>query len=366
LFLCTANVTDTIPGPLLDRMEVIELAGYMADEKVAIAERYLIPQAQKETGLSSDKFTIKEDALQTLIKSYCRESGVRNLKKHIDKIFRKGALEMVKTETPPTLPIVVSADSLTSYVGQPIFSSTRMYDVTPPGVVMGLAWTAMGGSVLYIETVASRRLFQPPAPKDPADPSSTTSSPTANLPSTPGFALTGSLGNVMKESAQIAYTLSKHFLEEVQPENTFFSRADVRLHVPEGATPKDGPSAGCTMVTALVSLATNTPVRPNLAMTGEVSLTGKVLRVGGIKEKTLAAKRSGVTTIILPELNRADWAELPASVKQDMEVHFVKDYAEIYKIVFEGQQRADTPNIAPSKPPPLPTEPAQSTPAAVA
>ncbi|XP_023294850.2 lon protease homolog, mitochondrial isoform X1 [Lucilia cuprina] len=315
LFICTANVIDTIPEPLRDRMELIEMSGYVAEEKVAIARQYLIPQAMRDCGLEEKHITINDDALGTLIRSYCRESGVRNLQKQIEKVIRKVAFKIVKKEGDHH---DINNENLTSYLGKHVFSSDRMYELTPPGVVMGLAWTAMGGSALYIET-AKRNSIPPPKGES--------TSGTINV--------TGNLGDVMKESAQIALTVARNFMRGLDDKNLFLENSNIHLHVPEGATPKDGPSAGVTIVTALMSLATNKPVRQNIAMTGEVSLKGKVLPVGGIKEKTIAAKRSGITCIIIPEENRKDWAELPAFITSDIEVHFAANYEDVYKIAFD-------------------------------
>ncbi|XP_011176652.1 lon protease homolog, mitochondrial isoform X2 [Zeugodacus cucurbitae] len=314
LFICTANVIDTIPEPLRDRMELIEMSGYVAEEKMAIARQYLIPQAMRDCGITPDHINIEDDALKTLIRSYCRESGVRNLQKHIEKIVRKVAYRFVKKEGTH---FTITSDNLTTFLGKHIFSSDRMYEDTPPGVVMGLAWTAMGGSSLYIET-ASRRAGKLLKDDDGSG----------------SIHLTGNLGNVMKESAQIALTVARNYLRAKNDDNTFLEKGHIHLHVPEGSTPKDGPSAGVTIVTALMSLATNRPVRQNLAMTGEVSLKGRVLPVGGIKEKTIAAKRSGITCIILPEENKKDFAELPAYITDGIEAHFATTYEDVYKIAF--------------------------------
>uniref|UniRef100_A0A673FWU2 Lon protease homolog n=1 Tax=Sinocyclocheilus rhinocerous TaxID=307959 RepID=A0A673FWU2_9TELE len=318
LFICTANILDTIPEPLRDRMEMINVSGYVAQEKLAIAERYLVPQLRTLCGLDEQKAKITPEALSVLIRQYCRESGVRNLQKQVEKVFRKVAFRIVNGEETE---VNVTQENLQDYVGKPIFTVDRMYDVTPPGVVMGLAWTAMGGSTLFIET--SLRRPREPQGKDGAKEGS--------------LEVTGQLGDVMKESAKIAYTFARSFLMKEQPDNDFLVGSHIHLHVPEGATPKDGPSAGCTIVTALLSLATNTPTRQNVAMTGEVSLTGKILPVGGIKEKTIAAKRAGVTCIILPAENRKDFSDLAAYITEGLEVHFVENYSEIYKIVFSGQ-----------------------------
>lgn len=316
LFICTANITDTIPGALKDRMEIINVSGYVEDEKKAIAKTYLIPQARKSAGITEEQVAIHDPSLSLLIKSYCRESGVRNLQKHIEKIFRKAALRIVQgTEEG----VEVTADNLHEYVGKPLFNSDRIYDETPPGVVMGLAWTSLGGTTLYIET-SLKDLFS----KDDDDKGH------------PSLDVTGQLGDVMKESSHIAYTFAKLFLSKEDPNNHFFRRASIHLHVPEGATPKDGPSAGCTIITALLSLATDKAVRQNVAMTGEVSLTGKVLPVGGIKEKIIAARRADVNCVILPDGNRKDFADLPEFVKEGLEVHFVSHYNDIYRIAFDS------------------------------
>ncbi|KAM7388809.1 hypothetical protein PAMP_024956 [Pampus punctatissimus] len=317
LFICTANVVDTIPEPLRDRMEMINVSGYVAQEKLAIAERYLVPQLRSLCGLSEEKASISSEALSLLIRQYCRESGVRNLQKQVEKVFRKVAFSIVSGKQTT---VSVSPDNLQDYVGKPLFTVDRMYDVTPPGVVMGLAWTAMGGSTLFIETSLRRPLVG-------ADPKGEGS-----------LEVTGQLGDVMKESAKIASTFARAFLMTQQPDNHFLFNSHLHLHVPEGATPKDGPSAGCTIVTALLSLATNQPVRQNIAMTGEVSLTGKILPVGGIKEKTIAARRAGVTCIILPSENRKDFSDLPDYITQGLEVHFVDHYSQIYPIVFSHNQ----------------------------
>ncbi|MGH0165512.1 UNVERIFIED_CONTAM: hypothetical protein FKN15_049069 [Acipenser sinensis] len=324
LFICTANVTDTIPEPLRDRMEMINVSGYVAQEKLAIAERYLVPQLRTLCGLDEEKTSITPEALAVLIKQYCRESGVRNLQKQVEKVFRKSAYRIVKGEASS---VQVTADNLADFVGKPIFTVDRMYDITPPGVVMGLAWTAMGGSTLFIET----SLRRPRSRKDPEGAKEGS------------LELTGQLGDVMKESAKIAFTFARAFLMQEQPDNDVLVSSHIHLHVPEargrrcGATPKDGPSAGCTIVTALLSLAMNTPARQNVAMTGEVSLTGKILPVGGIKEKTIAARRAGVTCILLPAENQKDFSDLPDFITEGLEVHFMEHYSETFNIVFPKQ-----------------------------
>ncbi|KAI9257181.1 ATP-dependent protease La [Phascolomyces articulosus] len=368
LFVCTANVLDTIPGPLLDRMEVIQLSGYVAEEKAAIASKYLAPSARIASGLDNVNVNLSSDAVDTLIRNYCRESGVRNLKKHIDKIFRKAGYqvvekvsalqgdEVVKEEeknvsakqeksvttenkegteetkkeehkalvVPEDIKIDITAENLKDYVGAPVFQSDRIYESTPPGVIMGLAWTSMGGSSLYIESVLESSL----TPK-----------------SQPHLSKTGQLGDVMKESTSIAYTFAKSLMATRFPKNKFFEKARVHLHCPAGATPKDGPSAGVTMVTSMVSLALNRPVSSNIAMTGEITVTGRVLKIGGLKEKTIAAKRSKIDTILFPKDNLSDWEELPDHIKEGMTGIPVEYYEDVYKVCFPDVSKEDAENV---------------------
>lgn len=501
LFICTANSLDTIPGPLLDRMEVIRLSGYDAPEKLAIAKAYLDPKIRTEVGLARGAATtpksveLTEGALDHLIRWHAREAGVRNLEKLIGKIYRKAAIRVVQareaavaklkaagawptaeaeakmtalkaaaeakaaeakakaeaeakakaeadakakadaaaatasavsepaadadkpasgagatvgsstaaptaaapaaaaveeTPLPPLEALVevdepewtITADNLESYVGKAPFTSDRLYDVTPPGVIMGLAWTNMGGSALYIETVS------PSLPRDEARKRSRAAAaasgngsggaPAAGdviiTPSRSGegedgegegsgdeggsgkgkgkgdsgagsgggggggghLRLTGKMGEVMQESAQIAYTVARRYLRGVpgQETNTFLDSMQLHMHVPEGATPKDGPSAGITMVTALLSTAMNKPARPDLAMTGEVTLTGKVLPVGGIKEKIMAARRANIRVVVLPAGCRKDYDELPPHLKEGLAVHFAREYADVFDVAF--------------------------------
>ncbi|XP_076179480.1 lon protease homolog, mitochondrial isoform X2 [Ptiloglossa arizonensis] len=319
LFICTANVIDTIPEPLRDRMEMIDMSGYVAEEKLAIAKQYLVPQAMNDSGLSYNQISMNDDALNVLIKSYCRESGVRNLQKHIEKVHRKVAYKIVKKETEK---VDVNPENLQEFVGKPVFTHDRMYEITPPGVVMGLAWTAMGGSTLFIETSIRK--------------------PIGSKSSEGTFEITGHLGDVMKESIQIAMTVARKFLTQEDPTNTFLYDSHIHLHVPEGATPKDGPSAGITIAIALISLAKNDAIRQNVAMTGELSLTGRVLPVGGIKEKIIAAKRAGVNCVILPEENKKDYNDLPKYITDGLEVHFATTFADVYRICFAEKHEAES------------------------
>lgn len=314
LFVCTANIVDTIPEPLRDRMEMIDVSGYVAEEKLAISKQYLIPQLVKQTGVKPENINIEDSALNKLIKLYCRESGVRNLQKQIEKIFRKVAFKLVNEKLDH---VDVNENSLQELVGKPIFTSDRLYQETPPGVVTGLAWTSMGGSILFIEAALSKPIDFSPESKENGS-----------------IVFTGHLGTVMKESIQIANTFAKIFLVKHYPANLFLQRGNIHVHVPEGATPKDGPSAGCTIVSALLSLALDTPLIKDVAMTGEVSLTGKILPVGGIKEKVIAAKRSGVKTVILPFENEKDFTELQDFIKEGITVHFAKTYEDVFCIVF--------------------------------
>ncbi|XP_034656482.1 lon protease homolog, mitochondrial isoform X4 [Drosophila subobscura] len=329
LFICTANVIDTIPEPLRDRMEMIEMSGYVAEEKVAIARQYLIPQSMKDCGVTEENISITENALNMLIRSYCRESGVRNLQKQIEKVTRKIAFLMVKKEG-TNFP--VDAENLTTFLGKQIFTSDRMYETTPPGVVMGLAWTAMGGSSLYIETTP-RNQFKSVGSKSEAVGGSGGGG--GNL------YITGNLGDVMKESAQISLTVARNFVFTRDPNNQYLETQNIHLHVPEGAVPKDGPSAGVTIITALISLATGKSVRNDVAMTGEISLRGKVLPVGGIKEKTIAARRSGVNCLILPVDNKKDFEELPKFITEGLEVHFAANYEDVYNIAFSAPTKTE-------------------------
>ncbi|CDW59865.1 lon protease, mitochondrial [Trichuris trichiura] len=326
LFICTANVTDTIPDPLRDRMEMIEVSGYVAEEKLRIAENYLIPQTKAECGIATDMVNIGPDALKLLIKKYCRESGVRNLKKQIEKVspfillcdrhvYRKAALKIASQETDA---ITVTDKNLSDFVGKPVFTHDRLYTITPPGVVMGLAWTSMGGSTLFVES-SLRQRYDDTAKEEGKEGT---------------LLLTGNMGDVMKESAKIAHTYARQFLANHVPDNSFLEKAHLHVHVPEGATPKDGPSAGCTIVTSLISLALHLPVRQNIAMTGEVSLTGKILPVGGIKEKVIAARRANVDCILLPEENRKDFSDLPKFITEGIEVHFIEKYEDLFRISF--------------------------------
>lgn len=305
LFVATANQLDTIPPALLDRMEVIRLAGYILEEKVEIARRYLVPKALEHHGLEKKQVTIAKDTLVKIIDGYAREAGVRNLENRIKKIMRKAAMAFAEGRTEP---IHLEAADLTEYLGNPVFNPDEVFEDVP-GVVTGLAWTSMGGATLQIEATAM---------------------PSKNK----GFKQTGQLGKVMIESSEIAYSYVMAHLEGYGVKPDYFDSQFIHLHVPAGATPKDGPSAGVTMTTALISMITRKPVRRKLAMTGELTLSGRVLPIGGVKEKTIAARRSGIKTLIFPAANQKDFEELPAYLKKGLKVHFVSEYDEVYAIAF--------------------------------
>eukprot|EP00930_Biecheleria_cincta_P083124 TRINITY_DN72757_c0_g1_i1.p1 TRINITY_DN72757_c0_g1~~TRINITY_DN72757_c0_g1_i1.p1 ORF type:complete len:990 (+),score=201.93 TRINITY_DN72757_c0_g1_i1:25-2994(+) len=341
LFLCTANVTDTIPGPLLDRMEVIRLAGYVYEEKLAIANQYLIPQTVSSHGIKEDFLKLQPEALAELIRDYAREAGVRELRKLLEKITRKVALNLVRVEESKRELSVIGVDNLRKFVGQPPHSSDQLFpDGTPSGVVTGLAWTSLGGKTLFVE--ARGRVPDEPSsngessPKTEASEGAEPAVPKKRLPgSGPRMKVTGKLGKVMGESSEIAMTYARLFLREIDSPNDFLDTAHVHMNMPEGAIPKDGPSAGVTMTSALLSLALDRPVRRDMAMTGEMSLSGKVLRVGGIKEKALAARRENVGMLVLPMSNQADYLELKPYLRAGLTAHFVDHFDDVYRLAFE-------------------------------
>lgn len=307
LFIATANQLDTIPAPLLDRMEVMNLSGYVLQEKLEIAKRYLIPKQIEAHGLKKSMISIDTKALRLIIDGYAREAGVRSLENNIKKIIRKTTRRFAEGETAK---VEVSENNIEEFLGKPRFTDDSLYDTHMSGVVMGLAWTSLGGATLYVEATA--------------------------IPSTGrGFKQTGQLGDVMKESSEIAYTYIASRINDYGISEDFFEKHIIHLHVPAGATPKDGPSAGVTMATALYSLAKNIPVKKHIAMTGEITVTGKVLPIGGLKEKTIAAQKAKVKDIIFPYENKKDFDELPDYIKKGLTPHPVKYFDDIIKIVFK-------------------------------
>ncbi len=302
-FICTANRVDTIPKPLLDRMEVIYLSGYSEEEKVYIAKNHLLPKLLLTHSFKNGEVSFSDEALLEIIRGYTRESGVRNLQRQIGSVLRKLALKKLQGEKPP---FSVQAQDVRTFLGTP-----RKYiekeDKPSVGIAVGLAWTEVGGEIMLIEATKFKGKG--------------------------GLILTGSLGDVMKESAQAALSYIKSKAEEYGIDPEIFANIDIHIHVPEGSVPKDGPSAGITIATAILSLLTNSPVRTDIAMTGEVTLRGRVLPVGGLKEKILAAKRAGIYQVILPERNKDEVLEdLPSYVRDKVNLHFVKDLDEVFKL----------------------------------
>jgi len=304
LFICTANQLDTIPAPLLDRMEVIRLSGYITSEKLQIARNHLWPKLLERAGIKRSQLQISDAALRHVIEGYARESGVRGLEKRLNRIIRKAAVEFV---TGKARKLRIGTRQIEDYLGQPLFHREKPFSGV--GVVTGLAWTALGGATLNIEATRVHSKNR-------------------------GFKLTGQLGDVMKESAEIAYSYVASHLKQYQGDPTFFDESFVHLHVPEGATPKDGPSAGITMAAALLSLARGERVKRPVAMTGELTLTGQVLPIGGVREKIIAARRSRIFEVILPEANRRDYDELPEHVRQGMTVHFAGHFRDVAAVLF--------------------------------
>lgn len=305
-FVTTANTTSTIPGPLLDRMEIINLEGYTPNEKFNIARRYLVPRQLKESGLSEEDITISDGAIEDIISYYTREAGVRTLEQNISKIIRKAAMMIVEGEKEK---ISITKRNLNKFLGEKIFLFDLVNKENQVGVVNGLAWTAVGGTTLTIEATVMKGK--------------------GNL------TLTGSLGNVMKESATAAVSYIAANAEKFGIKEDFRQKNDIHIHVPEGAVPKDGPSAGVTMTTALVSALTKRPVRRDVAMTGEITLQGRVLPIGGLKEKLLAAQRMGVKTVIIPKENIRDLNEIEDNVKNLLEIIPVSDAEKVIEIALE-------------------------------
>ncbi len=310
LFLATANVMDTIPGPLLDRMEIITLDGYTEDDKVAIARTHLLPRQQDRAALETDEVTVTDEALREIVASHTREAGVRQLERLLAKVFRKVATQLESTDGPVT----VDVGDLRGLLGRPRFTPETAERTAAPGVATGLAVTGLGGDVLFIEA------------------SSVVPGEGGN--GDHGLTLTGQLGDVMKESAQIALSYVRSHADALGVDPTTLDRR-IHLHVPAGAVPKDGPSAGVTMVTALVSMATGRQVRSDVAMTGEVTLNGRVLPIGGVKQKLLAAQRAGVKLVFVPQRNEPDLDDVPAEILAELEVRPVADVADILAVALE-------------------------------
>jgi len=309
LFVATANVLHTIPGPLQDRMEILRLHGYTEVEKLEIAKQYLIKKQMEATGLTADQIEFTDEGVKELIRSYTREAGVRNLEREIGNVCRKAVRRVVKEGTKHKKESV-TAENLADYLGPQRFRDTFMQEKSEVGLVTGLAWTEVGGSILQTEVQV--------------------------LDGKGKLTTTGQLGDVMQESAQAALSYVRSRAQHLGLPKDFYRNIDIHVHVPEGAIPKDGPSAGVTMATALTSALTLIPVRRDIAMTGEVTLRGKVLAIGGLKEKLLAAHRAGIREAIMPKDNEKDFAELPQLIKDEMKLHFVAEMDDVLKLALEG------------------------------
>jgi ATP-dependent Lon protease len=310
VFIATANVADTIPGPLLDRMDLVRLDGYTEDEKAFIARRYLLPRQIELAGLTPDEVEVGDEVIASIIRGYTREAGVRSLERELGRLVRKVT---AKVATGTATPVVIAAAELTEWIGRPKVDDEAPERTNTPGVATGLAVTGVGGDVLFVETTAF-----------PTGPDAE-----------PGLTLTGQLGDVMKESAQIALNYVRSHAAELGLESEALRRR-FHVHVPAGAIPKDGPSAGITMTTALVSLLTDRPVKSSIGMTGEITLQGQVLPIGGVKQKVLAAHRTGLTEVVLPKRNEPDLDDVPRNVRDDMTFHLASTYDEVAAAVFEG------------------------------
>ena len=307
MFISTANYQDAIPPALRDRMEILDFSGYIEDEKVQIAKRHIIPKQVEENGLSKEDVSFDSNSIKELIRSYTREAGVRNLEREIANILRKVARKIVESKTKK---IKIPKSAVSHYLGAPRFHSELAERTTKPGVVTGLAWTAAGGDILFVESTRMKGKGK--------------------------LTLTGQLGDVMKESATAGLTFVRSHTDEFGIDPEFNEYTDIHIHVPAGAIPKDGPSAGVSMVTSLVSLLTGIPVKDRIAMTGEITLRGNVLPIGGVKEKVTAAHRAGIKEVILPEHNRKDLEDVPDHVAKDLIFHFAKEIRDVLKIAVPG------------------------------
>ena len=323
MFITTANYQDAIPPALRDRMEILDFSGYIEDEKIKIAQRHLIPKQIEENGLSKKEVSLDKAAISELVRSYTRESGVRNLEREIANVLRKVARDMVEKTIKK---IRVTKAKVLDYLGAPRFYSELAERTTKPGVVTGLAWTAAGGDILFIES--------------------------SKMKGKGNLTLTGQLGDVMKESATAALTYVRSHTDILGIPEDFHEKTDVHVHVPAGAIPKDGPSAGVSMFTSIVSLLTGKPVKDKIAMTGEITLRGNVLPIGGVKEKVTAAHRSGIKHIILPDHNKKDLEEIPEHIKKDLDFYFAKEIMDVIDVALpglNGKKKKPTPRKTNSK-----------------
>jgi len=315
-FITTANTLETIPGPLRDRMEIIFLSGYTESEKIAIANGYLIPRQIRENSLRENEVTFTDESLRKIIREYTREAGVRNLERKIGAVCRKVATGIAegKVEEAKITPVLIE-----EYLDHPIFQGTEELNqrTSMPGVVPGLAWTPYGGDVLFVESTS--------------------------MPGGKGFQVTGSIGNVMNESARAALSFVRSRAKQLGLDTDFFTKSDIHLHIPSGAQPKDGPSAGVTIATSLVSLISGRKVKPNVGMTGEITLRGQVLPIGGLKEKVLAAHRNGLRTIILPKRNEQDLDDVPEEIKKSMKFIYAETMDDVLESALEANHKSSAP-----------------------
>jgi ATP-dependent Lon protease len=322
MFICTANVLHTIPQALRDRMEVLQLAGYTELEKIEIAKKFLAPKAIEGVGLTKDNISLTDEAIQTVISRYTREAGVRNLEREISSICRKVARKVVVEGA--KFSEEITAEKVTQYLGVPRYRNTMAEEKDEIGIATGLAWTEVGGEILVTEATL--------------------------MPGKGHLTLTGKLGDVMQESAQAAMSYVRTKAEEFGIAKDFHRKTDMHVHVPEGAIPKDGPSAGITLATSLVSALTRVPIRKDVAMTGEITLRGKVLPIGGVKEKLLAAHRAGIRTIVLPKDNEKDLADIPKNVLDTLNVYMVQTMDEVLKIALTESLAGRIPAAAQAEP----------------
>ena len=302
MFITTANTLDTIPRPLLDRMEVIEVSGYTYEEKLHIAKKHLIPKVLKEHNIEEGVISISDPSVSSIIEGYTRESGVRELERRIGAVIRKSIADMLENNKES---ISITVNHVKKYLGSPVYTYDKVDKEDKVGVVMGMAWTAYGGDTLPVEA--------------------------SIMDGTGKLELTGKLGEVMRESARAAYSYVRAHAAEYKIDADFYKNKDIHIHVPEGAVPKDGPSAGVTIVTALVSALGERKVKHNVAMTGEITLTGRVLAIGGLKEKSLAAFRAGIDTVIIPEANKKDMEKIPDSIKKKLKFILASEIDDVLK-----------------------------------
>jgi ATP-dependent Lon protease len=320
LFICTANQLETIPGPLLDRMDVIQLSGYTEDEKVEIAKRYLLPKQLEANGLKPEQIEVGDDVLRQVIREYTREAGLRSLERRIGDLMRKAATKVARGETEH---VAIDEATVRESLGPRRFSGDVRRRTADPGVATGLAVTSVGGDVLFIEATA--------------------------YPGKGRLQITGQLGEVMQESAQAALSWVRSHADELGIEPGWFAEHDVHIHVPAGAVPKDGPSAGLAMATAIVSLVTGRTVSDEVGMTGEITLTGQALQIGGVREKVLAAQRAGLKKVILPRENEGDLSELPAETRAELEFVLADAIQDVLEAALDGEASSARPRPAPER-----------------